>query len=720
MMGRYNSGRFTAVVFIGTMLVSSPRPALMQAETEPVYVLETIAGDIGDGEPARRAKLVCPVSLAVDHRGDLYFADRGDSRVRKIDPNGTITTVAGNGIFFTDGDGGPAVLASLNDPTAVAFDRAGNLLIGEGIAGRRIRRVDAGTGIISTIAGTGDIGHGGDGDGGPALAAAFRDIKDIAVADDGTVLVVDDQQVRQITPDGTIQTIAGSPFDDQYNGDEIPARQATLSPESVAVDGRGNIYVADFGNHRIRKITPDGIIHTVAGNGVPGFAGDGGKATQARLAYPGGVAVDADGRLYISDYGNRRVRKVDPSGTITTVAGDGTYGFRESEDARRTGFYWLVDVAVDQGGNVYAADIEFFSTFEASCDRVYTNTGIRKITPEGRAIWLAGSGFVLGDGQLALYANLIDPWGLAVDQAGNIYIADTGHARVRRIERQSGVINTLAGGGDPDLRRRRSDPDPIQEGALATEAELNYPVDVAVDRKGNVYIVDEYWSQILKVTPEGRIFTFVGRDCRDSRVLGDGGPAEAGCLFNPQGVTVGPDGSLYIADTGHQRIRKVNMETGHITTVAGNGTFADTGDGGRATEAGLLSPIAVAVAEDGTLYLVTYQNLRKVSPDGTISTIATGLGSLRGDIVVDTSGNVYVTQLFRPQVGRIDSGRVFTPVVGNGRFGFTPGGWLATQAALNRPIGLALLPNGDLIITDAGNQSVHCLRQTDEIPDGGR
>jgi glucose/arabinose dehydrogenase len=249
---------------------------------------------------------------------------------------------------------------------------------------------------------------------------------------------------------------------------------------------------------------------------------------------------------------------------------------------------------------------------------------------------------------------------------------------------------------------------------VATEVELNYVVDVAVDGDGNIYIADEYWSDILKVTTQGRIFTFVGRDCRDSRILGDGGPAVAGCLSNPQRVTVGPDGNLYIADTGHNRIRKVDMRTGIITTVAGNGMFDNTGDGGTATQAGIRAPVAVAVAQDGTLYIATPPQMRKVTPDGIISTVAAGLNNVR-DIAVDRVDNIYVTEdRVNARVRRIDPSGIITTIVGNRYTGFPPSGLLATEASLGRPIGVALLPEGNLIFTDDINQSVHRLRQIEK------
>ncbi|RMG45824.1 MAG: serine/threonine protein kinase, partial [Acidobacteria bacterium] len=229
------------------------------------------------------------------------------------------TTVAGTGEPGFSGDGGPATAARLMNPSALALDAEGNLYIAD-VGNNRIRRVDRATGIITTVAGSGARGFAGDG--GPATAAAFNGLRGLAIGPSGDLFVADffNQRVRRISADGTITTVAGNGTfnisSEQQLGDGGPASQAVVRwPIDVAVDQAGNLYIAENASHRIRRVTPDGIITTVVGSGSPlfgGFSGDGGPARQARLNLPSGIAVDGSGNLYISDAGNFRVRKVSP------------------------------------------------------------------------------------------------------------------------------------------------------------------------------------------------------------------------------------------------------------------------------------------------------------------------------------------------------------------------------------------------------------------------
>jgi serine/threonine-protein kinase len=277
-------------------------------------------GSSGDGGPARRATLAAPSGLAVDAAGNVYVADGGNNKVRKISPDGSITTAVGTGAEGASGDGGPATKATLNTGTqfGLALDPSGTLYLTD-FSNSKIRRVSK-DGTIDTLAGTGTEGFAGDG--GPAGGAELN--RPIAVAADknGNVYIADwgNNRVREVTKDGRITTVAGN-GDYGFSGDGGPATSAQLyGPVGVAVDGRGNLFIADYGNHRVRKVTPDGRIGTVAGNGLPGFGGDGGPADQARVTSPFGVAVDPAGTLFIADYGNHRIRKVTSDGRISTVA----------------------------------------------------------------------------------------------------------------------------------------------------------------------------------------------------------------------------------------------------------------------------------------------------------------------------------------------------------------------------------------------------------------
>jgi sugar lactone lactonase YvrE len=326
--------------------------------------LKTVAGDggqqLGDGGPATKAGLCGPTDVALDAKGNMYISDTGDycngpggTTVRKVDPDGTITTFAGTGEYGFSGDGGPSTKARLYSPSAVAVDREGNLYISDGGV-YRIRKVDK-SGVITTFAGTGEAGYSGDG--GPATSARLTGPGQITFDDRGNLFLADEFSVRKIDPSGTITTVAGT-GQAGFSGDGGPATEAKFEANDLALDREGNMYIADTENNRIRMVDKRGIIHTVAGTGKEGFSGDGGPATEAALNLPTGIALDGEGNLFIACHHNSRVRKVDKDGTITTVAGTGKMGFnREKGPATKVWLNQPWDVYFDDdSGDLYIAD----------------------------------------------------------------------------------------------------------------------------------------------------------------------------------------------------------------------------------------------------------------------------------------------------------------------------------------------------------------------------
>jgi hypothetical protein len=324
-------------------------------------IITTVAGNgtagfSGDGGPATAAELNEPADAKFDWAGNLFISEWLNYRVRKIDKNGIITTVAGNGSYGFSGIGGPATSASLGYPSALAVDPAGNVYIANHFSHWGVLKVDL-NGILTRFAGNGTYGYGGDG--GPATQAELSFVTGLAVDTAGNVYIADDanERIRKVDTNGLITTIAGNGTYG-YSGDGGPATQAELwVPISVAVDAAGNVYIADEGNNRIRKVDTNGIIATIAGNGNYGFSGDGGPATKAMFRDPAEVAVDAAGNVYIADDENR-VRRVDTNGTIKTVAGGGNHSGAYSGDggpATAAGLS-VNSITIDPSGAFYLAD----------------------------------------------------------------------------------------------------------------------------------------------------------------------------------------------------------------------------------------------------------------------------------------------------------------------------------------------------------------------------
>jgi sugar lactone lactonase YvrE len=590
-------------------------------------VITTVAGSAadgfgGDGGGATEAALDSPESVAVDRHGNLYIADTGNHRIRRVDREGVITTIAGSGELGAAGAGGPAVEADLEYPRGVAIGMDDSIVVADTFHhGVLLVQRD---GTISTVAGTGEH-EGASDDGGPATDAVVEFPDGLAVGRDGSIYVAEGCFVRRVDSAGTITTIAGTDESGSL-GDGGPAVDAALvQPCGLALGQDGSLYIADAEDHRVRKVDPDGVITTVAGTGEWGFSGDGGPAVEAELAWPRGVAVAPDGSVYIADTRNDRIRRVDESGTITTVAGRGGASF----GAKRQATEAPVDaqgVAVSGDGSVYVAD--------GPC--------VQRIGSDGVITTVAGTGRrgYSGDGGQAVEAELDEPGGLALGPDRSLYIADYAGDVVRRVM-PDGTISTFAGGGPDDGSAEpdsgtATDPEALWawyggDGGPATEARFVGCRDVALDADGNLYIADSEnirthgvsfeSHRIRRVGTDGLITTFAGVGA--SGFSGDGGPATEAKLDDATGVAVGPDGSVYIADQNNNRIRRVDTD-GVITTVAGTGREGYSGDGGPATKAALDSPEKVALDREGNLFIADRWNnrVRRVGRDGVITTFA--------------------------------------------------------------------------------------------------
>ncbi|WP_026309024.1 NHL repeat-containing protein [Spirosoma spitsbergense] len=662
-------------------------------------IITTVAGSAlkGDGGPATAANLANPVGVVQDGRGNLYIADQQNHRIRKVAASGIITTIAGTGSYGFGGDGGAATAANLANPAGVALDGIGNLYIADS-QNHRIRKVTT-SGIVSTVAGTGTAGY--DGDGAAATAANLNNPVGVAVDGMGNVYIADalNHRIRKVAANGVITTVAGTGMAG-FSGDGGAATSANLNtPAGVTVDGMGNFYVSDQKNQRIRMVSTAGIIITVAGTGTAGYSEDGVAANTASLNNPAGLAVDGSGNLYIADQSNHRVRKVSAGGIISTVAGNGI-GIYSGDGgiATMTSLYSPGGVLIDGTGNLYIADA--------------LNHRIRKVANNGIIATVAGNGTVSygGDRGPATSASLYNPVGVAFDGTGNFYIADQQNQRIRKVA-TSGIITTVAGNG---LFTFGGD------GGAATAANLANPSGVAVDGVGNIYIADALNQRIRKVAMSGIITTVAGNGI--AGFSGDGGAATAASLNNPVGVTVDGTGNLYIADSQNNRIRKV-ATSGIISTVAGNGTASNSGDGGLATAAGFNYIAGVVLDGSGNLYIADQGNhrIRKVATDGIVTTVAgTGIAGYSGDgglataanlanpasVVVDGMGNLYIADYGNNRIRKVATNGIITTVAGNGSHGFSGDGGLATAAILDNPFNVAVDGMGNLYISDSDNQRV--------------
>lgn len=522
----------------------------------------------GNGIAASTAQLNGPSAISFDSLGNLYVADQGNYCVREIALNGQIADVAGTcTVPGAGGDGGAATSAHLQRPVRL-FVTGGNIYISD-IADNRVREVVAATGLIETVAGTGTAGFAGDG--GLAVDAELNEPSGVWVDSPGNIFLTDvlNNRVREVTAaNGLIQTVAGN---GTSNGDAGPATTALFNePTGVAVDSSSNVFVTDLANNRVREvISATGIVGTFAGNGTFGFSGDGGPATGAELAYPTGVFVGTSGNVFIADYDNNRIREVvTATGNIQTVAGNGTQGYS-------------------------------------------------------------------GDGGPATSAELNHPTGVFVDGSGNIFIADYGNQRIREVMTATGIIQTVAGNGTSGYSG---------DGGPATSAELNGPIKISMDSHGNIFISDFNNNRVREVLAStGNIQTVAGNGT--AGFSGDGGPATNAELNFPRGVVVDRTGNIFITDTSNNRIREVSAASGNIATVAGNGIAGFSGDGGPAASAELNAPESPFGDGQGNLFFSDASNNRVRKIAGVVASAPSSIVASGGTPQSTTVSTSFATPL---------------------------------------------------------------------------
>lgn len=661
---------------------------LLSAGGPPAYRIDTIAGSgsNGDGGPAAAAQIAAIQGLALDRAGNIYLSDTDNHRIRKVTPAGVITTVAGTGVAGFSGDGAAATAAQLNLPYGIAADSAGVLYIAD-LGNNRVRRIDL-NGVITTVAGTGV--KGSTGDGGLAASAQLSTPRNVAVDAAGNLFIseFDGNRIRKVTPDGRISTMAGTGTAG-FSGDGAAASAAKLNcPAGLAIDRSGVLYVADSQNNRVRKISA-GVITTVI-------------SASSSMMTPHAIAVDASGSIYVADSVSTAVYTYTADGKRSLFAGGPTKDFQgDGGPATSAALTNVLDVGIDSAGNVFLAD----------------DVRLRKVDASGNIQTVAGDGYrqSIGDGAIATGAILRQPGSLAFDTAGNLYIADAGTQRVRQML-PSLVLITLAGTG-------AGQPAAGDSGVLAATTALSSPAGVAVDPQGNIWIADTGNHRIRRVTLDRSITTVMGTGLAG---LGpEYQPPAQTPLRSPRGICFDRTGTPYIIDTGNHRVVRVNV-SGVVEVAAGNGAQGSAGDGGSSRQAQLNQPGACALDSFGNLYIADTQNhrIRKVTAAGTISTVGgTGQPGFSGDegpaaasqlqapqgIAVDDNGNIFIGDTGNHRIRLVTPDGVIHTIAGRDASGFGGDGGTATQAYLNLPAGLVLDGAGTLYFADSGNDRVRAL-----------
>jgi sugar lactone lactonase YvrE len=605
----------------------------VHAQSLTFTTLAGTAGGSGSADGAgSAARFNNPIGLALDAAGNVYVADKYNHTIRKVTPAGVVTTFAGAASIAGNSDGAGGV-ARFRFPFGLATDSAGNVYVG-GYVSHTVRKITP-AGVVTTLAGL--AGDRGSVDG-TGILARFSDPLGVATDSGANVYVADrsNHTIRKITPAGVVTTLAGSPGV-AGSADGTGGGASFNHPAGVATDSGGNVYVADTDNHTIRKITSAGVVTTLAGSaGSPGGADGTGSA--ARFDSPELVATDSSGNVYVTEDNAQTIRMITPAAVVTTVAGVRTDLGDTNGSIAGARFYGPAGLAVDRDGNIYLAE--------------YANSTVRKIASSGLVTTLAGSppahGSADGTGNGARFNA---PWGVATDSGGNVYVPDSNNHTIRKIT-PAGVVTTIAGSAGL----------PGSADGAAYAASFNSPRGVATDGSGNVYVADTNNHTIRKITPGGAVMTLAGLPGAPGSADGTGSAAS---FAFPSAVAVDSGGNVYVTDYSNDTIRKITPG-GAVTTLAGLPGSPGSADG-TGSAAHFYHPGGVATDSNGNVYVADSDNntIRKITSAGVVTTLAGGaVFSSPEGVATDSAGNVFVADTLAGVIRKITPAGAVTTLAG--------------------------------------------------------
>jgi sugar lactone lactonase YvrE len=576
----------------------------------PGGVVSTFAGEPGEADyvdgPAGTARLIHPIGLTIDGDGNLYVTEEHLHTVRKVTPEGEISTLAG--LPGLTGGATPSI------PYGLAVDGSGNVYVTD-IGNHVIRKITP-AGVVSTFAGT--PGFAGYADG-PGDTASFYLPLDVAVDSSGYVYVVDtgNNVIRRITPAGVVSTLAGEPgIQGDADGTGSAARFHWLS--SIVVDASGTLYVGDSNRHTIRRVTPAGVVTTLAGEAGTGGVVDG-AGSAARLAGPRSLAVTAAGDLVVSETHN--IRTVTAAGVVASLAGPGDW---------HHGVVFPSHIVVDGTGHAYVADSGQHT--------------ILRVTPTGESSVFAGSSSEHGSA-IGFDARFNSPTGIAMDSSGYLYVADNHNHVISRISPQGEVFYFAGLAGNPG-----------GTDAMGVNARFRFPNGLAVDSSGNVYVADTGNHTIRRIAPDHTVTTIAGMAGVSGSADGTGSAAR----FNlPRAVALDSQGNLFVADSENFTIRRITP-AGVVTTFAGMAGYPGPEDGVGAN-ARFFGIQDISMDANDNIFVATGSYLRRVTPAGVVSTVAGGGAeyahqpregtgsdasfSYLGGVAIDSHGTLYLTDM---------------------------------------------------------------------------